>query len=1107
MSAIATCPHCATDQAHATHAVALTCAVCGKPFALEKNGAARMQTISCDNSQVPSPPPTPDLAIADNRFQVIEEINRGGMGIVLRGRDAGLNREVAIKVIRDHRSPIQQQRFIKEAQITGQLEHPNIVPVHEFGTDTRGRHYFAMKLVRGRTLASIIAWHRSDPQEATREYPLSRMLGMLVQVCNAVAFSHARGVIHRDIKPSNIMVGDFGEVMLMDWGLAKVGGAMEAGHGTFDGTSSSKGGSTATVEKAVRIIGLNESTSLDSTPVTASPDSDMDLTHDGSIIGTPVYMSPEQAAGRGRDMDARSDVYALGALLYEILTLHAPVSGADLKTVIANAANGAVRPPELRTPERDIPKDLSAVAMKSLSFKQEDRYPSALAMRRDLESYLEGRTVTARNEGVIDLGRRLWRRQRLAVIASLAVLVVVLGAAVTVWITSLRAQRQSEAERVAAVAARSDADQQRRIAEEAKTRSESAFTSERILHRQSEEQAHLASIALAGEQITSGDIIAARAALDRCPVEYRDWAWRRLDLLCHQHLVLDSHTEPVMAIAVSADGSCAAAGNSSGTVVLYDTATHARRAERHILPGRIRALTVSGNLIACGGDDTVVRLWNGADDVRSLAGTKAAITALALASDGRHLVSGATDGSVRVWTLPDGPARILGRLPDEVTILRCDETGVILAAAIDGTVARWNADGRQTALAQLGRRVLALAPQGDRALVNNEHGAEVVELAQGKTMTTLRNITRPPLNACFLDDGLRLVGGGDDGVVRMWEATTGRELLTLRGHGGRVTAVAVRPSGPDRPVELLSSAEDATLRFWDGERRRDVVETSIGSNVVAAAIHPGGRCVLVGTATGSAAIWDLVQRRPMHGLILGRRVRAVAFAPDGLHAAAAGDQGACRIWSTEDGRTETILPCPSAAILAVAFSPEGKRLATATGDGSVRIWDISGTREQAACRGHTGAATGVAWSPDGNTIASTGTDGTVRLFNSATGVGLRLLDAGGVANAVTFNADGTMLAVATDRSVNLIETPSGNLLVRLRGHTGTITGLRLIGNDRLLSNSADGTVRLWGLPGGQCLMVLRGSDAPIIAAQLASDGALLVTASDDGSIRAYPASR
>ena len=1104
MSAIATCPHCATDQAHGTHAVALTCAVCGKPFALEKHDAALMPTITFDDPQ--QPPPIPDLAIADNRFQVIEEINRGGMGIVLRGRDTGLSREVAIKVIRDHHSPIQQQRFIKEAQITGQLEHPNIVPVHEFGIDTRGRHYFAMKLVRGRTLASIIAWHRSDPPEADREYPLSRMLGMLVQVCNAVAFSHARGVIHRDIKPSNIMVGDFGEVMLMDWGLAKVGGALAAGHCTFDGTSSSQVGSTATVEKAVRIHGLNESASQDNTPATGSPGSDLGLTHDGSIIGTPVYMSPEQAAGRANEMDARSDVYALGALLYEMLTLHPPVGGADLHEVIANAASGAVRPPEQRAEQRDIPKDLAAVAMKALAFKREDRYPSALAMRRDLESYLEGRTVTARSEGVIDLGRRLWRRQRLAVIAALAVLVVVLGAVTTVWITSLSAQRQAEQERTAAVAARSDAEQQRHIAEEAKTRSESAFTRERVLHRQSEEQAHLASLALAGEQITRGDIVAARAALDRCPVQYRDWAWRRLDLLCHQHLVMDTHSEPVTTIAVSAEGSWAATGNGAGTVVIYDTATHARRGERHLLPGRVRALTVSGNLIACGGDDTVVRLWDGVDGVRSLTAGNAAVTALALAPEGRRLVSGAADGSVRVWMLPDGPAHILGRLPDEVTIVRCDESGVILAAAVDGTVVRWNADGRQTAMAQLGRSVLALAPQGDRALVSSGSAAEIVELAQGTTVTTLRNVARPPLSACFLEDGLRLAGGCEDGVVRMWEATTGRELLALRGHGGRVNAVAVRNAMAGRPVELLSGAEDATLRFWDGERRRDVVETTIGNNVVAAAVHPDGRCVLVGTATGSAALWDLVQRRPLHGLILGRRVRAVAFSPDGLHAVAAGDQGACRVWSSENGRTETILPCPSAAILAVAFSPEGKRLATAIGDGSVRIWDLAGARELAACRGHAGATTGVAWSPDGTTIASVGTDGTVRLFTAATGAGLRLMDAGGVAQAVTFNADGTLLAVATDRRVNLIENPSGNALVRLRGHTGTVTGLRLIGNDRLLSTATDGTVRLWGLPGGQCLMVLRGSEAPVIAAQLARDGALLVTASDDGSIRAYPAS-
>ena len=161
--------------------------------------------------------------VGSGKFRIIEELNRGGMGVILRGRDRGLHREVAIKVIRDQGNERQRARFVEEAQITGQLEHPNIVPVHEFGVDETGRMFFAMKLVRGRNLAEVLEHHRIDPRAADREFPLIKQVGVLVQICNAIAFAHSRGVIHRDLKPSNIMLGDFGEVMLMDWGLAKVG--------------------------------------------------------------------------------------------------------------------------------------------------------------------------------------------------------------------------------------------------------------------------------------------------------------------------------------------------------------------------------------------------------------------------------------------------------------------------------------------------------------------------------------------------------------------------------------------------------------------------------------------------------------------------------------------------------------------------------------------------------------------------------------------------------------------------------------------------------------------------------------------------------------------
>ncbi|MBA3939399.1 MAG: serine/threonine protein kinase, partial [Planctomycetes bacterium] len=371
------------------------------------------------------------------KFAVVEELNRGGMGVILRGRDRSLHREVAIKVIRDQQSPLQRARFIKEAQVTGQLEHPNIVPVHEFGVDESGRLFFAMKLVRGRTLGEILAWHRDDPSAAAAEFPLTRLVGILIQVSHAVAFAHTRGVVHRDLKPGNIMLGDFGEVMLMDWGLAKVGVAGAVGGQTLDeGAVSGNPSSASTAEL-----------------VTADGDSSaqrralrLDQTQDGAVIGTPAYMAPEQASGMVSQIDARSDVYALGAILYELLTLAPPVSGGDLDEVLRNASMNRIVAPQQRAPTRAIPKDLAAVAMKALAADPADRYPGAPAMRRDLERFIEGRAVSARSDSLLEVVGKFVRRHRIASMVAAVGVIALLAVGVAGFWLNLAARHRAEAQ-------------------------------------------------------------------------------------------------------------------------------------------------------------------------------------------------------------------------------------------------------------------------------------------------------------------------------------------------------------------------------------------------------------------------------------------------------------------------------------------------------------------------------------------------------------------------------------------------------------------------------------------------------------------------------------
>jgi serine/threonine protein kinase len=352
---------------------------------------------------------------AGQRLVITGEIARGGMGAVLRAADRDIRREIAVKYMLEGHDPKKKVRFIEEAQITGQLEHPNIVPIHELGADAQGRLFFTMKLVHGRSLRETLDELRANSRATTPT--LTWFLNVFVNVCNALAYAHSRGVIHRDLKPGNVMVGDFGEVYVMDWGLAKV--------------IPVDGGSTTV---AIQSSGQNSK-------LVATNRGDVDEhTVEGEILGTPVYMSPEQAAGRIHDIDARSDVYALGAILYEILTLRPPHEnqGGYLPTVM-KVIEGGIEPPQVRAPDRarkgKIPPELAAIAMKALQNNRADRYPNVEALRHDIELFREGRAVSVKGDSRWEAVRKLaWRHPGTALASAVASILLLVMLIVSVRI-------------------------------------------------------------------------------------------------------------------------------------------------------------------------------------------------------------------------------------------------------------------------------------------------------------------------------------------------------------------------------------------------------------------------------------------------------------------------------------------------------------------------------------------------------------------------------------------------------------------------------------------------------------------------------------------------
>ncbi len=329
------------------------------------------------------------------RFRLIRHHARGGIGMVFVALDSELHREVALKQIQTHHAddPASRARFLLEAEVTGRLEHPGVVPVYGLGANEQGRPFYAMRFVRGESLKEAIdRFHRADAQPgrdpAERTLALRQLLGRFIDVCHAIAYAHSRGVIHRDLKPANILLGPYGETLVVDWGLAKV-------------------------------VGREDPTPLPTAELTLriAPHSGSGDTVAGSAIGTPSYMSPEQAEGRTERIGPATDIYGLGATLYCLVTGQPPLEGGDIDELLRRVRQGDVRPPRQVNPR--VPAALEAIVVKAMATRPGDRYGSAHALADEVERWLADEPVSAHREPAWERARR-WMRRRRTLVAAIA---------------------------------------------------------------------------------------------------------------------------------------------------------------------------------------------------------------------------------------------------------------------------------------------------------------------------------------------------------------------------------------------------------------------------------------------------------------------------------------------------------------------------------------------------------------------------------------------------------------------------------------------------------------------------------------------------------------
>jgi serine/threonine-protein kinase len=356
----------------------------------------------------------PSARRAGERFRILRFHREGGLGRVYVARDEELGRDVALKEIRPDKvaEADLRERCVLEAEINGGLEHPGVVPVYSLGTYEDGRPFYAMRLVEGDSVKEAIeSYHKAHPRPDPNAVEFRKLLGRFIDVCEAIAFAHSKGVLHRDLKPHNVMLGRFGETLLIDWGLAKATGRREPAGPEADREAT-----------LVPPSGSGHAPTL-------------------GVLGSPQYMSPEQAGGATESLGPSTDVYGLGAILFALLTGEPPVQGGALEEVLERTRRGAIRSPRSLNP--NLPRALEAVCLRALALKPEERYPSALALAEDIEHWLADESVAALPDSLSQRLGRWARRHRAWVQAALLAIAVVATAATVRVNRALRRERQS----------------------------------------------------------------------------------------------------------------------------------------------------------------------------------------------------------------------------------------------------------------------------------------------------------------------------------------------------------------------------------------------------------------------------------------------------------------------------------------------------------------------------------------------------------------------------------------------------------------------------------------------------------------------------------------
>jgi WD40 repeat protein len=971
----------------------------------------------------PAPQPASPALAAVGRFVVRKRLGAGAFGTVYRAYDPQLDRDVALKVpnagvMTDAR---RVERFLREAKAAANLRHPHIVPVFDAGRHGDS-YYIASAFIAGKPLADTIPEAGDDFRRAAR---------VVRELAEALAYAHEQGIVHRDVKPANLMLDGQDRVHLMDFGLA------------------------SRQDEASR------------------------LTNDGAVMGTPSYMSPEQARGQKGEAQPAADQYAAGCVLYELLTGRPPFNGPPA-VVIAAVLTTEPDPPRKYRP--GVPADLETICSKAMSKRPEDRYPDCRVLADDLRRWLDGEPIAARRASAAERAARWVRKNPAAatagVVTTAAGVLAVVAAALGVMYQNadrLRAaavEEQAKAERAEAIAtgARREAERQRAAAAAAggvAVQARDALAAARETLARVE---YGRTMQVAHQEWREGNVGASRRLLEATRPDLRGWEWRYLDRLCNADEMTLRHDGDVWAVSFSPDGTRILTGGRTARV--WDAKTGKVRLNiEGSGPGtNCAAYSSDGTRIVTGNQRQAVKVWDAVAGVElaSLKGHTGHVLAVAFSPDRGRIVTAATDGTTRVWDANTG-----------------------------AEVYRLNAAGAARA---------SFSPDGTRILTTGGHRdpqdqlvAKVWDAATGAELLALKGHLRSVGAAVFSPDGSRVVTGSMDGTARVWNARTGAHVLTLWGHTGAVSGVAFSPDGG----RVVTAGEDRTARVWDAKTGAEVlVLRGHADTVYAAAFSPDGSRVVTGSMDGTAKVWDARAGAEFRPNAAG----GASFTADGTRTVSHSSNQVGAVYDAHTGRMLTTLKGHTDRVAGAALSRDGAWVVTAGLDNVAKVWDARTGAEVATLRGHTNGVLSCAFSPDGAHVVTGSYDRTARVWDAKTGAELFALKAYTIQGSTAlFSPDGAHLLTAGG-GVKVWDAKTGVERLELKGAGSEVDCAAYAADGgRIVTGSRDGAARVWDAKTGAELLVLKGHTGPVHAAGFSPDGARIVTGSLDRTARVWDA--